>query len=178
MTAREALLTLERLRAVYGADAAARKRACLAVLARRSLRGARAVERLHEALCFLRAYPDDAEVLADVLAMLTAFPRRADLHRHRRALESTGIAGTAIRFTFYAGTARWLAARWGDPLPVDSKAFQNREALERVFPLVSLFAETPGLDELDLGVRGWGKRLKGPRETDAGFLARRLATLG
>ena len=47
-----------------------------------------------------------------------------------------------------------------------------------MFPLVSLFAETPGLDELDLGVRGWVKRLKGPLETDAVFLVRRLATLG
>ncbi|MGZ6989197.1 MAG: hypothetical protein ACXVH0_09580, partial [Thermoanaerobaculia bacterium] len=178
MTGRDALLTLERLRTAAGGDAAAQKRACLAVLARRSLRGARAVERLHEALCYLRAYPDDPEVLAAVTAMLASFPRRADLRRHRRALESTGIAGTAIRFTFYAGTARWLAARWGNRLTVDWKAFASRGALERVFPLVSLFSETPGLDELDLGVRGWVKRLKGPRETDAAFLVRRLAALG
>ncbi len=178
MTGRDALLTLERLRSATGEAAAAQKRACLAVLARRSLRGARAVERLHEALCFLRAYPDDAEVLADVTAMLARFGRRADLRRNRRALENTGIAGTAIRFPFYAGTARWLAVRWGERLAVDWKAFANREALERVFPLISLFSETPGLDELDLGVRGWVRRLKGPRETDAAFLIRRLATLG
>jgi hypothetical protein len=178
MTAREALLALERLRTAAGEAAAERKRACLAVLTRRSLRGARAVERLHEALCFLRAYPDDAGVLADVVAMLARFRSRADLRRNRRALESTGIAGTAIRFAFYAGTARWLAARWGDRLTVDWKAFRNRGALDRVFPLVSLYSETPGLDELDLGVKGWVTRLKGPRETDAAFLIRRLATLG
>jgi hypothetical protein len=178
MTGGEALLTLERLRAKAGPDAAARKRACLAVLARRSLRGARSVERLHEALCFLRAYPDDAGVLADVVAMLARFARRPDLRRHRRALESTGIAGTAIRFSFYAGTARWLAARWGDRLTVDWKALPNREALERVFPLIALWAETPGLDELDLGVRGWVKRMRSRGETDASFLVRRLATLG
>ena len=178
MTAREALLTLERLRTAYGGAAVAGKRACLAVLARRPLRGARAVERLHEALCFLRAYPDDTGVLADVTAMLARFERRSDLRRHARALESTGIAGTAIRFSFFAGTARWLAARWGNRLMVDWKAFANREALERVFPLISLFSETPGLDELDLGARGWVKRLKGPRETDAAFLVRRLAALG
>ncbi|HSB64379.1 MAG TPA: hypothetical protein VLJ18_09450 [Thermoanaerobaculia bacterium] len=178
MTGKDALLALESLRAKTGGAAAAEKRACLAVLARRSLRGARAVERLHEALCFLRAYPDDERILADVAAMLARFSRRPDLRRHRRALESSGIAGTAIRFSFYAGTARWLAARWGNRLTVDWKAFVNREALERVFPLIALFAETPGLDELDLGVRGWVKRLKGPRETDASFLVRRLATLG
>jgi hypothetical protein len=169
---------LERLRSTHGDEAAAAKKACLTALARRSLRGACAVERLHEALCFLRAYPDDAELLALVTAMLTRFERRPDLRRHRRALADTGIAGTAIRFPFFAGTARWLAARWGDRLTVDWKAFANREALERVFPLVSLWAETPGLDELDLGTRGWVKRLKGANETDAAFLVRRLATLG
>jgi hypothetical protein len=178
MTAREALATLERLRSAHGDEAAAAKKACLTALARRSLRGARAVERLHEALCFLRAYPDDAELLALVTAMLARFESRPDLRRYRRALADTGIAGTAIRFPFFAGTARWLAARWGDRLTVDWKAFTSREALERVFPLVSLWAETPGLDELDLGTRGWVRRLKGANETDATFLVRRLATLG
>ena len=76
MTAREALLTLERLRSATGGAAAAQKRACLAVLARRSLRGARAVERLHEALCFLRAYPDEAGVLAAVERALETFEAR------------------------------------------------------------------------------------------------------
>ncbi len=178
MTAREALASLERLRYTHGGEAAAAKAACLAVLARRSLGGARAVERLHEALCFLRAYPDDPGILARVTGMLARFERRPDLRHHRRALADTGIAGTAIRFPFFAGTARWIAARWGDRLTVDWKAFANLEALERVFPLVTLRAEAPGLDELDLGTHGWVNRLKGPHETDGAFLVRRLATLG
>ena len=64
MNAREALVRLEGLRNARGQEAAAAKKACLAVLARRPVGTARAVERLHEALCFLRAYPDDAEVQA------------------------------------------------------------------------------------------------------------------
>jgi hypothetical protein len=177
-TARAALHALERLRGAYGGGASAAKRACLAILARGSLTTAREVARLHEELSFLRAYPNDPHVLADAVAMLKRFERRADLRRHRRALEDTGIAGTAIRFPFFAGTARWIAARWGERLTVDWKAFTKREALERVFPLVTLWAESPGLDELDLGVRGWVKRLKGSGETDAAFLIRRLAALG
>ena len=178
MNAKEALARLEGLRNARGEEAAGAKQACLAVLARRPVGTARAVERLHEALCFLRAYPDDAGVLARVSSMLARFARRPDLRRHRRALRVSGIAGTAIRFPFFAGTARWLAARWADRLTVDWKAFSNRAALERVLPLVSLSAEAPGLDELDLGARGWVKRLKGPSETDAAFLIRRLAVLG
>lgn len=178
MNAKEALARLESLRNARGEKETAAKKACLEVLARRSAGSARAVERLHEALCFLRAYPDDAEVLARVSALLAGFARRPDLRRHARALEDTGIAGTAIRFPFFAGTARWLAARWADRLGVDWKVFSNRAALERVLPLVTLPAEAPGLDELDLGARGWVRRLKGPSETDAAFLIRRLGALG
>jgi hypothetical protein len=178
MNFREALARLEGLRNARGREAAAAKKACLVALAQRSAGTARGVERLHEVLCFLRAYPDDAEVLARIVSMLAEFARRGDLRRHRRALRDTGIAGTAIRFPFFAGTARWLAARWGGRLAVDWKAFSKRAALERVLPLVTLPAEAPGLDELDLGARGWVKRLKGPSETDASFLIRRLAGLG
>ena len=133
----------------------------------------REVERLHEALCFLRAYPDDAAVLARTEALLARFARRPDLKRHRAALDDSGIAGTKTRFPFFAGTARWLAARWGKHLRVDWRRFEKGAALERLLPLVSLWAETPALDELDLGTRGWVKRLKGPAETDAAFLVRR-----
>jgi hypothetical protein len=178
VTALEALAALEAARTTRGRGAAAVRLEALAVLSRATLRSARQVERLHEALCFLHAYPDDAVVLERTTALLAAFARRADLGRHRAALEDTGIAGTRTRFPFFAGTARWLAARWGARLRVDWKAFEKRAALERLLPLVSLWAETPALDELDLGTRGWVKRLKGPDETDAAFLVRRLSTLG
>ena len=178
MTATDALRALEGARTERGPAAAARRLDAMDVLAGARLSTARQVERLHEALCFLRAYPDDAAVLAKAEDLLARFARRPDLARHRGALDDSGIAGTKTLFPFFAGTARWLAARWGGKLRVDWKAFGNGAALERLLPLVSLWAETPALDELDLGTRGWVKRLKGPKETDAAFLVRRLATLG
>ena len=178
MTAKNALCALEGARTERGPAAAAERLEALDVLARARLSTAKQVERLHEALCFLRAWPDDELVLAKVETLLARFARRPDLKRHRAALEDSGIAGTKTRFPFFAGTARWLAARWGRKLRVDWKAFEKGAALERLFPLVSLWAETPALDELDLGTRGWVNRLKGPKETDAAFLVRRIATLG
>jgi len=77
------------------------------------------VRRLHEILCFLRAYPDSPAVLAGVERILSAFGRRRDLRRHRAALADTGIAGTEIRFRFFAPMAAWLARRWPDRLRVD-----------------------------------------------------------
>ena len=44
-------------------------------------------------------------------------------------------------------------------------------------PLLGAPAEAPGFEEYDYGLRGWIARLKGPRESDASFLVRRLAEL-
>ena len=178
MTVMDALRALEGARTERSSAAAARRLDAMDLLSGARLSTAKQVERLHEALCFLRAYPDDAAVLAKAETLLERFARRPDLVRHRAALEDSGIAGTRTRFPFFAGTARWLAARWGGKLRVDWKSFDKGAALERLLPLVSLWAETPALDELDLGTRGWVNRLKGPTETDAAFLVRRLSTLG
>ena len=59
MTSLRALERLERLRFTFGRGVAKRKIALLDRLRVASLRSADEVFRLHELLCFLRAYPDD-----------------------------------------------------------------------------------------------------------------------
>ena len=172
-----ALRRLEETKDRYGPGCAAEKLALLGELAKGRLARAGEVRRLHEALCFLRAYPDDPAVLGRVERMLAGFDRRRDVRRHRRALADTGIAGTAIRFRFFQPTASWLARRFGNALTVDWASFEGKDRLEPLLPLLALFSETPGLDEWALGVRGWVRRLKGRRETDAAFLVRRLDAL-
>ena len=98
MTAASSLRRLEALRHVFGDGIAATKRALLTTLARSRLGNTDGVLRLHEQLCFMRAYPDDRRVLAQVNAMLATFARRADLKRHQRELDDTGVAGTRIRY--------------------------------------------------------------------------------
>src|SRR5262245_29185538 len=106
------LAALVRSRLEFGAEAAQAKLALLKMLARRRLGSARAVMQLHEALCFIRAYPDHPAVLAQVEAMLAGFANRADLRAHRAALRDTGIAGTSLHYRFFAGQAQWLARNW------------------------------------------------------------------
>jgi hypothetical protein len=170
-----ALRALTQLRLTFGGDAAERRLASLAALERVRLERPEDVAALHEALCFARAYPDDARVLTRVEAMLANFARRADLVRHRGALADSGIAGTEIRFRFFAETAKWLVERWPSRLRIDWESFEDSDLLEALLPLLVSAAESPGLDEYDYGLRGWLRRLKGPRETDAAFLVRRLA---
>jgi hypothetical protein len=158
------LRRLERLKTTYGNGAAAAKLAVLRRLAKAPLRSASQVERLHEALCFLRAYPDDERVAAGVARMLDRFDRRADLLRHRESLGDTGIAGTAIHYRFFWSTAHWLARRWPGHLSIarDDAGATARigEALPLVTPAAAALWLThrtpPPLDAVDVlrGRRG------------------------
>ena len=104
-----ALDELERLRFTFGRRAARAKAALLDRLEDASLASADQVERLHETICFIRAYPDDRPVRTRVQRMLAEFDSREDLERHREDLINSGIAGTEIHFAFYWFTAVWLS---------------------------------------------------------------------
>src|SRR5258708_26638835 len=118
-SSRVALRELSRSRLDFGPELARRKRVLLSALERASLPAAADLLGLHEALCFMRAYPDDRAVLAQAERMLARFERRADLRRHRARLADSGIAGTAIHYRFFAETMSWLADRWPESLRID-----------------------------------------------------------
>jgi hypothetical protein len=167
------LSELERIRAEFGPAPAARRLALFEKLGRTRLASARALERFHECLLHARAYPDDAAVLARAVALLEGFARRPDLRRCRPALEDSGIAGTAIRFSFFWWTALWLAERWPGQLALDWGSSEEASAVEAILPLLVTQTEIPALDELPWSARRWLERLRGPGETGAAFLVRR-----
>jgi hypothetical protein len=172
-----ALRRLERRRGEYGAGAAARKLTLLSSLQRARLATAGQVRRLHETLCFLRAYPDDAQVLAAVERMLARLDRRADLRAHREALAHSGIAGTTTWYPFFWPTARWLAARWPRQLRFDRNDAEAGTSLGRALPLLVTPHEAVALREAKLGGYEAVDRLRARGETDATFLLRRVAAL-
>jgi len=161
----------------FDRQAARAKLELVGALCRARLGNAAQVLRFHECLCFLRAHPDDVHLLAAVEAALEGFEARADLRRHRSGLVDSGIAGTEIRFAFFAPTASWLAERFPGRLRIDWPALEHRDRLERILELLARWSETPALDEEERTVRGWIDALRGPRETDAEFLVRRLGSL-
>lgn len=171
------LAELERCRWEFGPRAAARKLTLLKRLASGRLQSARAVLRLHEALCFIRAYPDDQPVLEQVQAMLDGFARRADLRAHREALADTGIAGTAIHYRFFAGQAHWLAENWPDRLRLDRRDHDAEERVARALPPLLTHAEATALNELKPPGYAALDRLGSAGVSDAVFLLRRIAAL-
>ncbi|MBK5106410.1 MAG: hypothetical protein JJE42_19375, partial [Burkholderiales bacterium] len=140
-------------------------------------RSARAVFRLHELLCFLRAYPDDARVLAQVERMLAGFAGRADLKRARAALTDSGIAGTAIRYRFFWSTLLWLARRWPQRLSMDRGEPEVADKLAAALPLLLTWAEALALKQLDPPAFETLDRLRARGEGDAAFFARRIAAM-
>ena len=171
-----ALARLAELRGTYGRGVARERLALLGVLEAAGLPTAGAVRTLHETLCFLHAYPDDRAVFERTSRMLQVFASRRDLRRFRRALESSGIAGTDTVYPFGLSTAAWLVARCGDRITVEWPRVDQPSMVESRLPLFALWAERPVFDEPPLDSRAWLERLRG-RATDAAFIVRRSADL-
>ena len=169
------LRRLESLRVTFGPAVARERRAIVTRLASARMSRPADLLRLHEALVFARAYPDDAATLRVVERALRGFASRADLAALRDRLEDSGLAGTDIRYRFFAATALRLATLWPERLHYDWNAFADPSRLEELLPLLAADGEAPGLDEWDLGLRGWLARMKGARTGDGAFATRRLA---
>ena len=174
---RRSLAEVERLKYVFEATVSDEKLLILAALEWSQLSGANNVLRLHDLLCFMRAYPDNDEVLTTVERMLIGFTQRKDFIRHRGLLADTGISGTSIYFSFYWQTALWLCERWPNAISIDWGEFETKKHLETLWHLLLPYSETLALDTLNLSERKWIGILKGPTETDATFLIRRFAAM-
>ena len=171
-----ALTELERRRDRFDPASARVKLARLRELKRVRLAHAAQVQRLHEVLCFMRAYPDNAAVLGAVQALLARFDRRADLRAHRDALAYSGIAGTTIWFPFFYPTALWLARRWPTRLVLERADTEAGESIADLLPALLTPVEAHGLRESKLPGFAALDAVRG-RETDATFLVRRVAAL-
>jgi hypothetical protein len=171
------LSRLERLKDRFGAGSAIRKLALLEKLMHTRLRTARQVERLHEAACFVRAYPDDAKVLAAARRLLATFADRADLRRERDALAHSGIAGTTSWFPFFFPTATWLARRWPGQLRFDRDDVKAGETLAQSLPQLLHPLEASAVRESKLSGYAAVDRVRAADETDATFLVRRILAM-
>jgi hypothetical protein len=167
------LAALERIKNNFDARSTERKLELLARLARVPLASAQQVERLHEVLCYLRAYPDDARVLDRVERLLADFARRADLRAFRDELAYTGIAGTPTWFPFFYPTARWIANRWPRLLRFDRSDTEAGDNLAKALPLLVTPVEAVALHELKLGGYAAIDRLRGA-VNDATWLIERV----
>jgi hypothetical protein len=171
------LRKLEATRLNYGPSQAKWKLQLLASLEKKWLPSRPQVLRLHEHLCFLRAYPDNPAVLARVRRMLDRFGERSDFRRHQTALDDTGMAGTVIHFRFFWPSARWLAERWPKQLEIDWENVESLEPLAAALLLLVTPLESQWLRLCHPDTRQVFARLRGSRTTDATFFVRRVQSM-
>jgi hypothetical protein len=130
----------------------------LRLLAESTIEEPRTLLALHEALCLLQAYPDDAHVLARVEQALEAFParvKRLPLAAARR-LDDSGIAGTTLAYPFGLPMARWLAHRFPRRVEIVWKGFTEGDRLqESLVLLLHPMEHDAWSDEGGLGWRRW-----------------------
>src|SRR4029450_7406786 len=120
--------------------------------------------RLHEALCFLQAYPDDARVLELVDRALEGFGSRvARLGSAGRRLHDSGIVGATLDYPFGYPMGRWLAARFPRDTEIAWSRFHDADRLDETLSLLATPAEGDAFSEGGMGWRHWLRVAKGGR---------------
>ncbi|MBM3286421.1 MAG: hypothetical protein FJY88_03580 [Candidatus Eisenbacteria bacterium] len=169
------LADLQDLKVRFGPAAARRKRTILQRAARASVEDPAALVEYHEALCFIRAFPDDRSVLEAAGNELRLFARR--VAPMKDDLVDTGIAGTIYHYPFDLPMASWLVDRFGDAVDIDWDEYDGREEdnLSTILPPLSGWVETAALDDELLGTHEWFERSAG--RSKAGSLRRLIRRL-
>ena len=128
------------------------------------IRQADVLRRLHETLCFLQAYPDDAGVLAAVDRELARVPARVRLLGDRAAaLHDSGITATTLAYAFGFPMVRWLVSRFGAHVDVAWERIRDPERFEDILSVVVGHAENDALTDFGLGWRSWLSVARGGR---------------
>lgn len=153
-TARELLQDLRRIRATFGDEAEARKRALLAALAGARLKSGRELIELHEDLLFLVAFPGEPSTRRLALSQMAVFARR--WRRFAGALaasEKTGIAGTIARPQVAWPIARLIARN--EDAEIDWHSIDDPAAFEALVARVVPPSEQDAFAGGDYTTRRW-----------------------
>ena len=158
----------------FGTEARPEKLRLLARLATVQIASAPTLERLHESLCFVRAYPDDAAVQDAAERALREFPVRVRrlAPPARARLHDSGIADTDLDYPFGLPMARWLATRFPGEVKIAWRTFDGGERLEEALSLLVTPTEAEAFTEGGFGWRRWLRLASGGRASDLEVLLR------
>src|SRR5262249_42394145 len=131
----------------FGPSARREKLRLLARLASTPITSVPILGRLHEILCFVRAYPDDARVQGAAEHALRDFAARVRRLRPaaRARLHDSGIAETDLDYPFGLPMTRWLAARFPGDVTIAWPKFHGGVRLEEALCLLVTPTESEAL---------------------------------
>jgi hypothetical protein len=174
---------LEHSKDRYGRGEAARIEKLLDDLSRRRFADAESLIRFHEALMFLRAFPQGPGVVARTERTLNGFHRRVTDLRAQGAdmspfdvYEVLGIAGTAMEDTLNFDAVRWLARHIPRNVEIAWEGYEEDRAMAATWPRFVPLVEEDGDVEANIPWRRWLEAARG-RKRELEWLVRRFEQL-
>ena len=144
-----------------------KKADCLRALQTVEILDASSLIQLHEILCFLRAYPDDPEILALTEDALAKFALRVDLVQansssaERKKLRDSGIVHTTVYYPYPYEMARWLVEHFPQDVELDWEDESGLDKVRAILPFVVTYLENDALDDERVSLWEWMKAAKG-----------------
>ncbi len=178
------LSRLEDLRYCFGRGDRVRVLGLLDVLGKGYFPDAQTLIRFHEALMFLRAFPQGPGVVRKTEQLLNGFHKRVEALRKTGAdltpldpLEVSGIAGTQMCDTISFDLARWLVRHMPGKVTVDWDEWDEGRAMGEILPRLLPLVEDDALVEADTPWRRWIESAHGRKVASAEWLVRRFESL-
>jgi len=115
------------------------------------------VKRLHDSLCFRRAFPASPREYRDAHHQLLGFEKRVkDLRsaEHRKIVDS-GIAGTQVHYRFSFHVAKWLARKAPGSVSIDWPEYDECERLDELLQQILHSSEDDYFDSGYVSSQEW-----------------------
>jgi hypothetical protein len=178
------LAQLEEAKTRFGPEDGGRAEELLAALAGQRFADAASLARFHEAVLFLRAYPQSPAVLRLADEILESFAQRVEQLRSAGAdlggLEEpdvSGIAGTGFSAVFSYPAVCLLAQRHAAEVSIDWEGHSKPERLGSTLPRFVPLLEDDALVEANLPARAWLGAAAGGAGHELAWLLERLERL-
>jgi len=160
MTRPRPIVELAEIASSFGTAAAGRKLRRLAEIEETPRHSLRDLRTLHDTLCFLRAYPDDARVLGAVeavIARLRGWLEAAGAAEDSPTLAETGYPGSVIHGEFSLPLLQRLQRRLPAAFEIDWESFEDgdEDSLAQALGLLVTAGECQGLDDIGIPLREW-----------------------
>ncbi len=182
-TLERALARLEDCKRLFGPGAAAGVERAMAAAAKLRFREAQSLIRFHDALLFLRAFPQAAGVARRAEQLLAGIHARVAQLRTDGADMSpfddesvSGIAGIEIVDTFPYEVATWLAGAYPDDVGICWDAEINTARLANTWPRFVPLLDEDGFVEPDVPYRAWLEAARAG-ERELAWLLQQFASL-
>ena len=173
---------LEQCRYRFGTGDGTRVVRLLSQLSRQYFADVPSLIRFHEALLFLRAFPQGSRVVRQSEKLLRSFAQRVEQLQQAGAdmaqfdpLEVSGIAGSCMEDALSFNVVRWLVRRLPGHVEVVWKDYDEERALADIWPRFMPLLEEDGYVEANVPWRRW--LATASRNKNAEWLVRRFEQL-